>query len=98
MVVDATPAEAERRGAFKELLKVCGAAGGTSEDQLAIEDLREELVEIHSRRFPTPTEHVRASDPADVIDEVVVGLRLELVGGGTWSQLEARTVQREFVD
>ena len=98
MVVHSATAKAEVRRTGQELLKVRGAARVVRKKHFPVEDLREELVQIHPRIFSSETQHVLAFHPAHRVHKIVVVLRLGLVGGWRGADLKARTGQHEFVD
>ena len=59
------------------------------EEQLAIEYLREQLVQVNARIFTAEAKDVLASDPADRVDKAVVVLVLGLIGKRRGPNLEA---------
>src|ERR1700730_2473222 len=97
LVVENTAAtEAAVRGALENFLEIgqttdaqrstfARSALRVKKEKLAVEGLREKLVEITPRECTIKTEDVCPPDPADGVQEVVIVLRLELIGrwGGT---------------
>src|SRR4030095_11018818 len=95
---NAAAAEAEGRSAEEEVLPVGVAVGGVDEEELAVEDLGEELVEIDEVDFAAEANHVGTVHPGNGVEEGIVVLFVGGVGlrGGT--NLEARAAEGKFVN
>src|SRR5262252_7932502 len=75
-----------------------GKSRGVGEEKLPVEDLRKQFVEVDANELATESEGVRPVDPAQVIDEVEVVLRLVLIGLGSWAELKSGSQESELVD
>src|SRR5262249_10355765 len=103
VIENAACAKTGLRSTDQEVLKVCGgraegANQGVREEQFAIEDLREQLIEIDAGVFAAETENVLAFDPADGVDELEIVLVLRLVGERCGAKLKTGAIEDEFVD
>ena len=75
-------AKAELRCAEQEVLEIGVAIRRVGEEEFAVEHLRENFVEIDAGEFAAEAEYVLAFHPAQGVHEIVVVLRLNLVGEG----------------
>lgn len=96
VVVNAAAAETEGRSATYKVAEV--RRPGVDEEQLSVENLREQLVEAHPHILAAKGERVRAVHPAQVVHKVVVVLLLRLIGLRRRSKLKAGSRERELVD
>src|ERR1700758_3682390 len=100
VIGDTASPETEWRRTLKELLEVGKRAPvrKTGKDELPVKDLGEDLVEIDVSDVTSKPQDVGAFHPAHVFHEIQVVLGLELIGEGTGTDLETRTIQRVLVD
>ncbi len=109
MVVNAAAAKAEFGSTVQEIAHIADGArsnnalrksrvGGVAEVKLAVEDLREPLVESDRRELAAEPPVVLALDPAQSLDEIEVVLRLILVGLRSRPELKAGADESKFVN
>jgi hypothetical protein len=91
VIEDAAAAETEGRSSEQKVLPIGVAVGGVDEEQLAVEHLREKLIEIDEVEFATEAHHVRAMDPGDGIEKRVVVLFVCGIGLRRGADLETGT-------
>src|SRR5438105_546423 len=105
MIEHAAAAKAELWRAPQKILEV-GTGGNIvrwirrciRKKQLAVEYLREKLVQIDTRILPSKTEDMRSFDPAHGVHKIVVILRLRLICRRRGTDLKTRTSEDEFVN
>jgi len=105
VVVNAAAAETEVGSAEQEFLPVgeFGRIRGTKDcsvhkEELAIENLREEFIEVNARVLTAKAEDVSAFDPTDGVGEIECVLILELVGGWSRTDLKTRAAESELIN
>ena len=108
MVVNTASAKAEFGRAVQEIANIAdgagvrmpaeGRVGGVAEVKLAIEDLRELLVQSDRRELAAEPPIMLAPNPAQSFDEIEVVLHLILVGLRSGPELKAGADESKFVN